>query len=141
MCTRLSLESLPSQRERVAVGKQPENTRTNGTFHNGHGFATTLLGNISPRSKKCPQTSVFGFSKGGVVLNQLLAELTHLEDQVEEGKVSIRKNLLHRCVSKPPKFEVSKNHLKTDQCVLKFVLATNLSGSIQCRNVRIIRFI
>ena len=72
-----------------------------GTFINAHGnFASPLLGNISPRSKKCPQTSVFGFSKGGVVLNQLLAELTHLEDQVEEGKVSIKKNWLNRSVSK-----------------------------------------
>ncbi|KAG0580414.1 hypothetical protein M758_4G173100 [Ceratodon purpureus] len=103
--TRLSLESLPSQRERVAVGKQAESNRANGTFLNAHGFATTLLGNISPRSKKCPQTSVFGFSKGGVVLNQLLAELTHLEDL--EGKVSIKKNWLNRSVSKSAKFEGS----------------------------------
>lgn len=111
--TRLSIQSLPSQRERAAAGKQPEITRTNGAFLNGHGFATTLLGNLSsPRSKKCPQTSIFGFSKGGVVLNQLLAELTHLEDQLEEGKVS-NKNWLNRSVSKressgkSAKFEVS----------------------------------
>lgn len=110
--TRLSTESLPSQRERVAAGKQPEITRTSGAFLSGHGFAPTVLGNISPRSKKCPQTSIFGFSKGGVVLNQLLAELTHLEDQLEEGKVS-NKNWLNRIVSKREssgksvKFEVS----------------------------------
>lgn len=96
--TRLSIESLPSPRERAAAGKQPAE-RTNGAaFLNGHGFATSLVGGLSPRSKKCPQTSIFGFSKGGVVLNQLLAELTHLEDQLEETKVN--KQWLNRNGSK-----------------------------------------
>lgn len=32
--------------------------------------------------KKCPQSVVFGFSKGGVVLNQLLTEIAHSKDHV-----------------------------------------------------------
>lgn len=94
------MESLPSQRERVAIGKQPESNLTNAHFLCGHGFAAPPLDNPSSRPKKCPQTLVFGFSKGGVVLNQLLAELTHYEDLVDEGKVFNKKNWLNRGVAK-----------------------------------------
>lgn len=126
--TKLGTESLAGQRERVAVGKQSETDIVNGTFLCGHGFATPPVANLSPRMKKCPQTSVFGFSKGGVVLNQLLAELTHFEDLVEEGKIFNKKSWLNRNVSKvssgkPAKIEGSLRTMDSPDEKVKDVLS------------------
>lgn len=59
---KVNAQLIRNLKRRVALGKQPEE----------NGF--------SPGLKKCPRTILLGFSKGGVVLNQLLAELSHMED-------------------------------------------------------------
>lgn len=79
------MELLPSQRDQVAMGKQPE---ANGNFLGNHECNSALSCSPLSGAKKCPPTILLGFSKGGVVLNQLLAELTQFEDFMEEGKSS-----------------------------------------------------
>jgi hypothetical protein len=76
-------------KRRVALGKQPEE----------NGFP--------PGLKKCPRTILLGFSKGGVVLNQLLAELSHMED------VNANQSMLQpqgSFIRKSRKSEVSRIH-------------------------------
>lgn len=101
VCTEL----LPSQRERIALGRQPE---ANENVFSTHGPTSTSPPAVSSlKMRKCPPTFLFGFSKGGVVLNQLLAEMTHLEDLESRKKPPQRQIRRREASGESAKFGVS----------------------------------
>lgn len=78
--------------------KQP---KENGFFSGSHHALTTAAaaqpGGDHPFAggMRTPRMIFLGFSKGGVVLNQLLAELSHFEECVDAGKTAARMKRQH----------------------------------------------
>lgn len=102
---KVSTELLPSQRERIALGRQPE---ANENVFSTHGPTTPSPTAVSSlKMRDCPPTFLFGFSKGGVVLNQVLAEMTHLEDLVSRKKKQQRQIRRRVASEESAKFGVS----------------------------------
>ncbi len=79
--------------------KQP---KENGFFSGSHHALTTAAAAAQPGGDhpfagrmRTPRMIFLGFSKGGVVLNQLLAELSHCEECVDAGKTAARMKRQH----------------------------------------------
>jgi len=92
--SQVKMELSSSQQDWVAMGKKQP--KENGFFLGSH-HALTAAAAAQPGGDhtfaggmRTPRMIFLGFSKGGVVLNQLLAELSHFEECVDAGKTAAR---------------------------------------------------